>query len=201
MRSVVGDDVGDDVVDVGVDEAGAGEGGAQLVHQRPEPPVEGPRQLVRELSAGRAGRRVRLPLVRDAADRPHVRHHHRAGVQEVQPLPTQARTRHRALGTATAAFELAGAYRELLAVLGDHGADEGGRRRRGALRHGEDGREVVADEVVGARGDGEERAPQQAHRRHLPVPGDQVVPAVGVVVDLGVQVQATALSETADKSD
>jgi hypothetical protein len=33
------------------------------------------------------------------------------------------------------------------------------------------------------------------------VPGDQVVPAVGVVVDLGVQVQATALSETADKSD
>jgi hypothetical protein len=86
VGSVLGDDVGDDAVDVGVDEAGAGEGSAQLVHKRPEPPVEGPRQLVRELGAGRAARRVRLPLVRDAADRAHVRHHHLAGVQEVQPL-------------------------------------------------------------------------------------------------------------------
>lgn len=86
MGSVVGDDVGEDAVDIGVDEARAGEGGAQLVHQGPEPPVECPRQPVRELGAGRAGRRVRLALVRDAADRPHVRHHDLAGVQEVQPL-------------------------------------------------------------------------------------------------------------------
>jgi hypothetical protein len=32
MRSVVGDDVGEDAVDVGVDEAGAAETGAELVH-------------------------------------------------------------------------------------------------------------------------------------------------------------------------
>lgn len=81
-----------------------------------------------------------------------------------------------------------------MAVLGDHGADEGDRRRRGTLRHGEDGREVVVDEVVGAYGDREERAPQQAHHFHLPVPRDQVVPAVRVVVDLGVQIQAPTLS-------
>ena len=90
---VVGDDVGEDVVDVGVDDARAREGGAQLVHQGPEPPVEGLRQLVRELGAGRAGRRVRVPLVRDAADRPHVHHHDLAGVQEVQPLQTHGKPR------------------------------------------------------------------------------------------------------------
>lgn len=84
---VVGDDVGDDSVDVGVEEARAGEVGAELVHQDPELAVEGPGHPVRELGACRAGRRVRFPLVRDAADRPHVHHHDLTGIQKVQPLP------------------------------------------------------------------------------------------------------------------
>jgi hypothetical protein len=109
VGSVVSDDVGEDVVDVSVDEAGAGEAGAQLVHQGLEPPVEGLRQLVRELGAGRAGRRVRLPLVRDAADRPNVGHHDLARVQKVQPLQRKSFVRH-----ATTAYTFATSKKKTL---------------------------------------------------------------------------------------
>lgn len=87
MRLVVGDDVGEDAVDVGVEEAGAGEVGAQLVHQAAQLAVEVAGKLVRELGARRSDRRRRVPQVRDAPDRPNVRHHDLTGVQQVQPLP------------------------------------------------------------------------------------------------------------------
>jgi hypothetical protein len=91
MRSVVGDDVGEDTVDVGVEEAGATEAGAELVHQRAQLAVEGLGELVRELGARRAGAGAGpgghdVPQVGDAADGPNVHHHDLAGIQEVQPL-------------------------------------------------------------------------------------------------------------------
>lgn len=89
-----------------------------------------------------------------------------------------------------------GTYYELFPVLGYHAVDEDLRRRDGALRHGEDGDEVVIDEVVGAHRDREECAPEPAHRRHLPAPRDHVLPVVGVVVDLGIQVYTPTLSNT-----
>lgn len=88
-----------------------------------------------------------------------------------------------------------GTYYELLPVFGYEGVDEDLRWRHGALRHAEDWGEVVVDEIVGSHRDREERATEQGHRLQLPVPLDQLVPVVGVVVDLGVQIDAPTLQK------